>query len=137
MLPLRYPRLWLSLGWTAVALAIFVCLVPMDKLPQPPNVSDKTEHFLAYLLLSVWFAGIYPRARYWIIALGLFVMGVLIEFAQGAMHLGRHADARDVLANSSGMLVGLLLCWLWLGGWAQRIESWIEMLMSKAVVRKS
>jgi VanZ family protein len=137
MLPLRYPRLWLSLGWTAVALAIFVCLVPIDRLPQPPNVSDKTEHFLAYLLLSVWFAGIYPRTRYWVIGLGLFVMGVLIEFAQGTMHLGRHADALDVLANSSGMLVGLLLCWLWLGGWAQRIESWIEMLLSKAVVRKS
>lgn len=137
MLPLRFPRLWLSLGWTAVALAIFVCLAPMERLPQPPNVSDKTEHFLAYLLLSVWFAGIYPRSRYWIIALGLCVMGVLIEFAQGAMQLGRHADARDVLANSTGILAGLLLSWLLLGGWAQRIESWIETLLGKAVVRKS
>lgn len=137
MLPLRYPRLWLSLGWTAVALAIFVCLAPMERLPHPPNVSDKTEHFLAYLLLSVWFAGIYPRSRYWIIALGLCVMGVLIEFAQGAMQLGRHADVRDVLANSTGILVGLLLSWLLLGGWAQRLESWIESLLGKAVVRKS
>lgn len=137
MLPLRYPRLWLSLGWTAVTLAIVVSLVPISELPQPPNVSDKTEHFVAYFLLSLWFAGIYPRSRYWIIALGLFVMGVLIEFAQGAMHFGRQADILDVLANSSGIVVGLLLCWLWLGGWAQRIESWIEMLLSKAMVRKS
>lgn len=137
MLPLRFPRLWLSLGWMAVAFAIFVCLVPMSRLPQPPGVSDKTEHFVAYLLLSLWFAGIYPRARYWLIALGLLVLGVLIEFAQGAMHYGRQADIHDVFANSTGIVAGLLLCWWWLGGWAQRIESWGEALVSKAQVKKS
>ena len=133
MLSLRYPRLWLGLGWGAVALAILVCLAPIEKLPQPPNLSDKTEHFAAYLLLSVWFAGIYRRGRYWIIAAGLVVMGVLIEFAQGAMGLGRHADARDVIANCSGVLAGLLLCWFGLGAWAQ----WVESLVSKTQVGKS
>jgi len=133
MLPLRYPRLWLSLGWTAVAFAILVSLVPASQLPQPPNISDKAEHFLAYLLLSLWFAGIYPRARYWIIGIGLCVMGVLIEFAQGAMHFGRQADILDVLANSTGVIVGLGLSLLWLGGWAQRIETWV----GKSVVNKS
>ena len=133
MLPLRYPRLWLSLGWTAVVFAIVVSLIPASQLPQPPNVSDKTEHFVAYLLLSLWFAGIYPRARYWIIAIGLCVMGVLIEFAQGAMHFGRQADILDVLANSTGVVVGLGLSLMWLGGWAQRIETWV----GKSVVNKS
>jgi len=131
MLPLRFPRLWLGLGWAAVVFAIVVCLVPVTKLPNA-NLSDKTEHFTAYLLLSLWFAGIYPRTRYWVIASGLLVMGVLIEFAQGAMHLGRHADALDVVANSTGIIAGLTLSWLGLGGWAQ----WVELLLSKAVVRK-
>jgi VanZ family protein len=121
------------LGWVAVALAVFVCLVPMSKLPQPPNVSDKTEHFLAYLLLSVWFAGIYVRGRYWAIALGLALMGILIEFAQGAMHYGRQADAADVLANCSGIAAGLVLCGLGLGAWMQ----WVESLVSKVQVEKS
>jgi VanZ family protein len=132
MLSLKFPRLWLGLGWAAVVFAIVVCLVPMNELPSV-NASDKTEHFTAYLLLSLWFAGIYPRARYWIIALGLCVLGILIEFAQGAMHLGRHADAMDVVANSTGIVAGLTLCWLGLGGWAQ----WIEMLVTKVAVRKS
>lgn len=132
MLPLRYPRLWLGLGWAAVVFAIVICLIPMSQLPQA-DVSDKTEHFVAYLLLSLWFAGIYPRARYWIIAIGLCVLGVLIEFAQGAMQLGRHADAMDVVANSSGIVAGLALCWIGLGGWAQ----WVEAVVSKAVVGKS
>ena len=132
MLPLRFPRLWLGLGWAAVIFAIVVCLVPVTKLP-PANVSDKTEHFTAYLLLSLWFAGIYPKARYWVIAIGLCILGVLIEFAQGAMHLGRQADALDVVANSTGIVAGLTLCWLGLGGWAQ----WVETLLTKTVVRKS
>lgn len=132
MLSLRFPRLWLSLGWIAVALAIVVCLVPMNELPQPPNLSDKSEHFIAYLLLSVWFGGIYARSRYWAIALGLGVMGILIEFAQGAMRFGRHADSLDVIANCSGILAGLLLCWLGLGAWMQ----WIESLVSKPQAEK-
>lgn len=123
--------MWLGLGWAAVVFAIVVCLVPVTKLPNA-NLSDKTEHFTAYLLLSLWFAGIYPRTRYWVIASGLLALGVLIEFAQGAMHLGRHADALDVVANSTGIIAGLTLSWLGLGGWAQ----WVELLLSKAVVRK-
>jgi VanZ family protein len=115
MLSLRFPRLWLGLGWFTVAMAVVVCLVPMDELPQPPNMSDKSEHFVAYFILSVLFAGVYQRNRYWIIAAGLVVMGILIEFAQGAMGLGRQADFRDVLANSSGIAVGLVLCWFGLG----------------------
>lgn len=133
MMSLRFPRLWLSLGWVAVALAIFVCLAPIDQLPQPPDMSDKSEHFIAYLLLSLWFGGIYVRSRYWIIAAGLVVMGVLIEFAQGAMGLGRQADFRDVIANCSGVLAGLALCWFGLGAWMQ----WVEALVSKPQVEKS
>ncbi|GFE82580.1 hypothetical protein GCM10011487_45800 [Steroidobacter agaridevorans] len=130
MLTLRFPRLWLALGWLAVGLAILVCLMPIQQLPQPPNLSDKSEHFIAYLLLSTWFAGIYPRARYWIIALGLGAMGVLIEFAQGAMSYGRHADILDVFANCTGVLAGLMLCWWWLGGWAQRVEALVASLVT-------
>src|SRR6185436_20912910 len=110
MLPLRYPRLWLTLGWAAVAFAIFICLLPSNKLPDV-GASDKTEHFLAYFLLSTMFAGIYPRNRYWVIAVGLVILGILIEFAQGAMHMGRQADPMDVVANSTGIAAGLVLCW--------------------------
>jgi VanZ family protein len=132
MIPLKFPRLWLALGWAAVVFAVVVCLLPMSKLP-PANVSDKAEHFTAYLLLSLWFAGIYPRARYGIIAVGLCVLGVLIEFAQSAMQLGRQGDPMDVVANSTGIIAGLALCWFGLGGWAQ----WVESLVTKTVVRKS
>lgn len=123
MLPVRYSRSWLTIGWAMVAAATLVCLVPAQELPQT-GIGDKYEHSIAYAALMLWFAGLYPRSRYVIIAFALFVMGVLIEFAQGAMHLGRTADARDVIANSIGIVIGLALAFMGLGGWAQWIDGW-------------
>ena len=123
MLPVRHPRLWLVIGWVLIALAVFVSLLPAASLPQI-GVSDKFEHTSTYAFLALWFAGLYPRSRYVVIGLGLFAMGVTIEWAQGAMHMGRQSDYRDVIANSIGIVAGLLLAALWLGGWAERIDGW-------------
>ena len=105
-----------------VASALLVSLLPGESLPST-GMSDKLEHAIAYAILALWFAGIYPRSRYGLIALGLFIMGVGVEFAPGAMHLGRHADARDVVANTSGIAIGLTLALTVVGSWAQRLET--------------
>jgi VanZ family protein len=123
LLPLRHPRAWLVIGWVMIVFAIVASLAPSHKLPVT-GVSDKLEHALAYTVLAVWFAGIYPRSRYVIIAISLFVMGLLIEWAQGAMNLGRQSDFRDLIANSLGIAFGFALALTWLGGWAQRLEAW-------------
>jgi VanZ family protein len=125
LLPLRHPRTWLILGWVFIVLAIVASLMPARRLPSV-GVGDKVEHMAGYALLALWFAGIYPRSRYGVIALALFVMGVCIEWAQSAMHWGRQGDPRDVVANCIGIAAGLTLSFLWLGGWAQRIESWTQ-----------
>jgi VanZ family protein len=124
LLPLRHPRFWLALGWVFVALATLASIVPIQKLPTPPGLNDKVEHVAGYALLALWFAGIYPRSRYPWIAGSLFVMGLAIEWLQGAMHWGRSADLHDVIANVTGIAVGLSLAWVALGGWAQRVEAW-------------
>jgi VanZ family protein len=123
LLALRHPRVWLVIGWLLVAASVYASLIPSYKLP-PAGVNDKIEHFAAYVLLTLWFTGIYPRSRYVVIAIGLFCLGLFIEWAQGAMNVGRQADVRDILANSIGISVGVALALLWLGGWAQRLETW-------------
>jgi VanZ family protein len=125
---LRYPKFWVGMGWLAVAFTIFICLLPGKELPNT-GLNDKVEHITAYALLSLWFAGVYPRTRYALIAIGLFCLGVFIEGGQYVMHAGRQADVHDVMANSTGIIVGLTLAWLGLGEWTQRVES--------LVVRKS
>lgn len=123
MLPVRHPRWWLVLGWAFILFAVIVCLLPGKALPNT-GVNDKIEHWMLYAFLTVWFCGLYPRSRYVFIATALFLMGGGIELAQGAMHMGREADIRDVVANTAGIVVGLLLALAGLGGWAQWIDGW-------------
>lgn len=123
MLPVRHPRSWLVIGWGLIIAAIIVCLLPGKSLPET-GVSDKFEHFALYAFLMVWFAGLYPRNRYFLIAGALLVLGIAIEVAQGAMHLGRTGDVRDVMANGIGIAIGLVLAFAGLGGWAQWIDGW-------------
>lgn len=125
MLSARYPRLWLAIGWAMVIAAFIVCLVPGRDLPDT-GMSDKSEHFICYATLMLWFAGLYPRARYWIIAGLLLLMGIIIEVAQGAMHLGRSADWHDVVANSIGIVIGLALAYAGLGNWMRWIDGWLN-----------
>lgn len=122
LLALRHPRLWLVTGWILVILATIASLVPAHELPKMGGINDKTEHIVGYLVLALWFAGIYPKDRYPWIGFALLLMGIVIEALQGAMHVGREADLLDVYANAIGVVVGLTLALAWLGGWAQRVE---------------
>lgn len=124
LLALRHPRVWLVSGWTLVILAIIASLVPSHDLPTLGGISDKWEHVVGYGVLTLWFAGMYPKSHYPMIGFALLVMGIVIEGLQGAMHVGREADLRDVYANTLGVVCGLTLALAWLGGWAQRVEGW-------------
>jgi VanZ family protein len=124
LLSLRYPRLWLVLGWMFVGLALLACLAPAGApgLGGLFALNDKVEHALGYMALTVWFTGMYSRSRYVWIALALFAMGVMVELLQGWMSLGRNRDPLDVVANTTGIVIGLSLALTVLGGWAQRVE---------------
>ena len=123
MLNVKYGKALLSIGWLLVIAAIIVCLLPAKELPNT-GIGDKWEHFVCYAVLTSFFAGLYPRASYWKIALAFVGMGIGIEFAQGAMNLGRQPDVNDAIANSIGVGIGLVLSLAGLGRWAQWIDSW-------------
>ena len=105
--PLRHPRFWLAAWLAAVLTVIVICLIPPPPLALPQG-SDKVEHFLAYFLLAGSAVQLYRRgpALAWA-ASGLVLMGVGIEFAQGALTETRMADPADALANTIGVLAGV------------------------------
>jgi VanZ family protein len=115
--------MWRVLSCIVVVAAIIACLLPGKEMPNT-GLNDKFEHTTGYVLLTLWFAGLYPRSRYWVVALSLFGMGVGIEFAQAAMDMGREGDVRDVVANTMGIVGGMALALAGLGGWAQWIDGW-------------
>lgn len=114
--------LWL-VGFLLIGVVLYYCLIPGPQVPKMP-FNDKIEHFAAHFALAAWFAGLVPRRGWWKILLGLVVLGVSIEIAQGLMHDGRDADFRDELANFCGAVAGLGASWVGLARWPE-LAAWL------------
>ncbi|MES1263978.1 MAG: VanZ family protein [Peristeroidobacter soli] len=112
-------RVWWALGVVLLAAAIWVCLMPVNRVITAFEWSDKTSHLLGHGILALYFTGLLPRQSWWKIFVGLLLMGIFIEFAQHYMNWGREGDPRDVVANSAGALLGLIAGWLGLSRWPE------------------
>jgi VanZ family protein len=121
---MRLERVWWALGVLLVVAAVAVCLVPGPALPVELEWNDKASHVLGHCLLAVYFAGLVPRSRWWKIFTFLLLLGVAIEFAQYYMHAGREGDPRDVLANSTGAVLGLTVARLGVARWPE-LAAWL------------
>ena len=90
--------------------------IPIPKVVREAGVSDKSLHFIAYLILVflLWFV-ISPdrkvswrRATAWWVFFGAVCYGIIDELPQGVV-AGRSCDAMDFLADLAGVLTGLIL----------------------------
>ena len=104
---LRHPRRWLGVWIAGWVLCIALSLLPPVSLGAPPD-SDKLGHFLAYFTLMAWAVMLFEgwRARLWA-AGSLVLLGLGLEFAQATLTTTRQGDARDLLANTLGILAAL------------------------------
>ncbi|MGJ5641786.1 VanZ family protein [Formosa sp. S-31] len=108
----------------AILLAIFytlgllaLCLIKLGPITEhAPSNSDKIFHFLAYcLLMLVWYLA-FTKSFNWsfkkaLINASVFSIsfGLLVEILQGTFTATRHFDMLDVLANTSGVFLTLLV----------------------------
>ena len=100
--------LWPALWWMAVLAVVVLSLRPVAQVVEMPRNSDKVQHLLAYGVLAAAAVQVFRPGRTLLaVAAGLVAMGVLLEFAQGAMTTYRQADPADALANAVGVLLGL------------------------------
>ncbi len=104
--PLRWPWFWLALWACAVLVVVVASLTPPVQLDLPRN-SDKVQHFLAYGVLAAAAVQLFADRHWRRSGLGLVLLGVALEFAQGALTDNRQADPWDALANAIGVLMGL------------------------------
>lgn len=106
MRDLRYPKLWLFIGWFGIALLIFLSLTTLS-LHTGMEHGDKLGHLLAYTLLMGWFVQLFRRWPIILLhALLLLLLGVTLEFLQ--QRTGRTFEIADMLANSLGVTLGIV-----------------------------
>ena len=109
MASFHYSRLWHTLGWLLVALVAVLSLIPKAPAILEVPGSDKVNHFLAYLVMMLWFSQLHrqPRRQFWI-GVGLVALGACLELVQGLL-VYRSADVLDGLTNGCGVFAGRLL----------------------------
>ena len=118
---LRLRPLWLTLGWLLVAAIVWLSLTPT-----PPKIEleggDKLGHLASYGALMFWFCQLYSgrgaRLGY---GAGFVLMGVALEFAQGALGT-RSFDPADMLANALGVALGWALALITRGSLFLQVE---------------
>ena len=104
---LTYPGLWYGIACAMLLIVAIASLLPSPEL----GSSDKLLHFSTYFVLSAVFTTLNQHSRtLGRVATGLILYGILLEVLQGFTGY-RMMDALDMLANSFGVLGGLLV-WL-------------------------
>ena len=78
------------------------------------SVSDKTYHLIAYFLLMLsWLYAFLKKEKFQehvkYIILGCFVFGIIIEILQGIITSYRTASYLDILANTIGVLLAVVI----------------------------
>lgn len=74
---------------------------------------DKLAHFVAFYVVTLLALPAFPRTRLVVIAAGLTVLGVAIEFLQMLPAVNRDSDVKDVVADAAGIAAALapVLAW--------------------------
>lgn len=120
---LRYPYFWLA-GGIAMLIAVLVLSMMPGAGRNLGLMGDKIAHFVAFLVLMVWFCGVFRnRVTPWV-AIWLLAFGILIEVLQARVP-SRSAEFYDVVADMAGILLGWGLAVLGLGHWTGLLESWL------------
>ncbi|WP_413745801.1 VanZ family protein [Synechococcus sp. MIT S9507] len=96
---------WLIISLITLGGITVLSLIPLNELPEMPG-SDKTHHLVAYAILA------YPtslkRPKGWQNILIFFaIYGGMIELIQPLVN--RHGEWVDLIANTTGLMVGCLI----------------------------
>jgi VanZ family protein len=122
---LHLRSLWFGLAYVQLLVVTILSLAPATL---DVGGSDKLGHFLAYAMLSVGFSLIVrQRETLWWILFGLISFGILMEYLQGLTGY-RYADPEDALANSAGVIFGLLFHFSPLRAVLLRVDSCLHRL---------
>ena len=105
----------LTISGVYLGLIIFLSLLPPNDFPDIPlfKGADKIIHTSMYLGLTClvcW--SVHAENKpiwYYLIAIFSISWGIIMEIFQFSMHMGRSFDGYDIIGNSIGTLIGLII----------------------------
>ena len=112
---LKHMRAWLKGKMFLIAVVITLSLVILSLMKIPAhNLGvthlDKLQHCFAYFVLSIsWLLVFYKKKKKLLVIICCILLGVIIEILQNRLTSYRTGDYYDVIANSFGVLLGLLV----------------------------
>lgn len=93
--------------------------IPGNRMPELSfKAGDKVEHFLAYFSLAFVVCIEFANSHHWLNRFGLWLIyvvlfcsayGALLEVFQGLFFYQRTFDYADMLANTTGSVIGTLV----------------------------
>jgi hypothetical protein len=95
---------------TAFWVSLLITLV-FAWMPRAPELlsNDKSQHELAFLVLSVTASFAYPSVRLFVIGASLSALGAIIEIVQSVPALQRDCDIQDWYTDTAAILIALIL----------------------------
>lgn len=119
---LQFHQVWLVIGWSIIFLVIYLSLNTGGLNVVSSMFNDKISHALGYSALMLWFLQLYKTLRQrLVLAFSFVLMGVTLEFLQGLGGV-RIFEVADMLANTTGILMGWIAASLGL----DRLLAWFE-----------
>lgn len=109
-MPFENHRFIKILFWLALIGSYILAVIPQENVPQLTPFNDKGNHSLAFAVLTLLLLYAYV-VNYFLAMVWMVLYGVLIEVSQ-LFAINRSGELLDVLADSIGVVVGVLIYWL-------------------------
>ncbi len=99
----------------AIGLTLLIAFLSLSKpidLDIPIHITflDKILHATVYFVLTLsWLFALRNFAKSKMVVITIFLYGILMEFLQGWLTITREKDPFDVVANSLGILIAMLI----------------------------
>jgi VanZ family protein len=85
-----------------------MALIPIEDVPNPFNLWDKTQHALAFVVLTITGCLAYPKKTK-VVYIGLILYGASIEIMQSTFTTTRVGEISDLLADTVGVGIGFII----------------------------
>ena len=106
--------LFVAIAATIILAVLSLSAVPKLNLSLGIKAGDKYLHFIAYFGLSIlWYFALRDKINEKVfkilVPLGLILYGIILEGLQSGLTTYRTGDVYDAMANTAGVIVGMIL----------------------------